>query len=35
MLETTLSFPTIIPWAAVIATAAIFVVLWMNTLIRH
>jgi hypothetical protein len=35
MLETTLSLPTIIPLAAVIATGAIFVMLWMSTLIRH
>lgn len=35
MLETTLSFPTIIPMAAIAATVAIFIVLWMNTLIRH
>jgi hypothetical protein len=35
MLETTLSFPTIIPLAAVVATGVIFAVLWMNSLIRH
>jgi|CXWL01.1.fsa_nt_gi hypothetical protein len=32
---TTLSFPTIIPMAAIVVTVAIFFVLWMNTLIRH
>jgi hypothetical protein len=32
---TTLSFSTIIPLAAVVATAAIFAVLWVNGLIRH
>jgi hypothetical protein len=32
---TTLSFSTIIPVAAVFATAAIFAALWLNGLIRH
>ena len=32
---TTLSFPTIIPLAAVVATVAIFTFLWVNGMIRH